>query len=56
MKTELEIRKAIEDMRSFNNTEVFRALFTEEGKTIMLDRIRTLQWVLEENSKGEKEG
>jgi hypothetical protein len=48
MKTEHEIRKAIEDMRNFNNTEVFRSLFTEEGKTIMLDRIRTLQWVLEE--------
>ena len=48
MKTEKEIRNAIEDIRRFINTEVFRELTTEEGKKIWLDRIRVLKWVIEE--------
>lgn len=46
MKTKEQIEKAIEDLRNFNNTEVCRALFTEEGKAFILDRIKTLKWVL----------
>lgn len=49
MRTEKEIRKAIEDIRNFINTEVFRGLTTEEGQRIWLDRIRVLRWVLEED-------
>jgi hypothetical protein len=48
MKTEADIKKAIGDMLIFNNTEVFRGLFTDEGKATMLDRINILRWVLEE--------
>lgn len=48
MKNEQDIQKAIDDLRDFNNTEVCRALFTVEGKAYILDRIKTLQWILED--------
>ena len=48
MKTENEINQAIEDLRTFLNTEVGRGLMTEEGKKFLLDRINTLKWVLNE--------
>ena len=47
MKTEKEIETAIRHLQDFNNTEVFRCLFTDEGKQFMLDRIKVLKWVLE---------
>ena len=56
MRTEKEIRKAIEDIRNFINTEVFRGLTTAEGQRTWLDRIRVLRWVLEEEDReGEEE-
>jgi len=51
MRTEKEIMKAIEDMRNFLNTEVCRTLWSDEGKNTILTRIKTLQWVLEEEYK-----
>ena len=48
MKTEKEIEEAIETIRKFINTEVFRCLCTKEGQEIWLDRIRVLRWVLED--------
>ena len=48
MMSEKEIRKAIEDIKRFINTDVFRGLTTETGKQVWRDRIRVLRWVLDE--------
>ena len=41
-------KKAIEDIKRFINTDVFRGLTTETGKQVWRDRIRVLRWVLDE--------
>ena len=46
--SEKEIRKAIEDIKTFINTDVFRGLATETGKQVWRDRIKVLRWILDE--------
>jgi len=48
MRTEKEVKTAVNDMRTFLNTEVCRTLWSEEGRNTTLLRIETLRWVLEE--------
>lgn len=48
MKTEYELETAIKILRDFKNTEVCRELFSSEANSVILERIKVLQWVLEE--------